>query len=219
MKTEQWENLNRRQKWQYFVDYYLKKTIMILAALFIVIFLLWNFLKPQDVTILKVAVVNETLDSQKKQNLQEELLKALGKTGKNEKVVIDDSYGNSESDLSRLSILMNAHEIDAIICNEEDFKQFAGEGYFKDITKVLNADEQKEWSDLFVNTAGYLDKEDAKPDYDGTQKGPVKEYGIDISDSAVYKELCVTSKHPVFAFTVEAGNTQNAEKLLQKLLP
>ena len=219
MQKAQWKKLSQRQKLQYFADYYLIKLLMVLGAVFIVSFLLWNYFKPQEVTILKVAVINETLNPDEKQNLQEELLKQLGKSNRNEKVVIDDNYYSRTSGFSKLSILMNAHEIDAVICNRDDFEMLAGEGYYKDAARVLSENQQKKWQTLLVKSAGYLDKKDAKPDYDGTQKGPEKEYGIAISNSSLYRKLGGTLEDPVFSFAVGATNTNNAERLLEKLLP
>lgn len=216
-QKKQWKEFTYQQKWQYFIDYYLLKTAIIVGAVFIAAFLLWNYFKPQDVTILKVAVINETLDSKEKQSLQDTLLKQLGTGKTNEKVVIDDNYFNGTSGFSKLAVLMNAHEIDAIICDQKDFEMMAGEGYFKDMSKVLSAKELKNRQSDFVSAKGYLDKKNAKPDYDGTQKGDEREYGISIADSSLYKKLGGTIKNPVFAFTVGASHTNNARKMLQKL--
>ena len=61
-EKQKWEEMDKKQRRQYFADYYLRKMLGMAAGIFAVFFLSWHFLKPADETVLYVAVVDESLD-------------------------------------------------------------------------------------------------------------------------------------------------------------
>lgn len=77
--------MNRKQKIQYFLDYYFVKTVVALVLTGVVVYLVWNYVRPQPEAVLYVALMDEDLDEQKQQALTDELNRLFGVDGKKRK--------------------------------------------------------------------------------------------------------------------------------------
>lgn len=220
-KTEKqkWKEMDKNQRKQYFLDYYLFKTVTGILICAIALFLTWHCLKPTEENILYVAVIDESLDEDKIRLMTEELNTLYKTDGKFQKVLIDDSFYMKDDALSKLEIYLHSSQIDVIITDERLYTQFAGYGFLKDLSEALEGQKEK-YEDCFLYTAGYLDdpeEETAFEDHE-TGQGEIFPYGMDISESKKFADMKNYIEKPVFAIAVNAPNQDNAAAFLEYLL-
>lgn len=78
-EKEKWSEMNRHQRMQYFLDYYLVKLLVFTGIILAVVLFVWNFIsKSKEDTVLYVAVVDEVLQTEGTEKLKEELTEYLG---------------------------------------------------------------------------------------------------------------------------------------------
>ena len=77
-EKEKWSEMNRHQRMQYFLDYYLVKLLVFTGIILAVVLFVWNFIsKSKEDTVLYVAVVDEVLQTEGTEKLKEELTEYL----------------------------------------------------------------------------------------------------------------------------------------------
>ena len=92
-EKEKWSEMNRHQRMQYFLDYYLVKLLVFTGIILAVVLFVWNFIsKSKEDTVLYVAVVDEVLQTEGTEKLKEELTEYLGADGKYQIIIIDVSF-------------------------------------------------------------------------------------------------------------------------------
>ncbi len=176
--------MNRRQKWQYFKDYYLFRTTVVTMLLAAAFFLLWNFwLKPAEKISLYVAVMDEMLDENQKQYLRHSLEAHLSGQGKTGRVVIDDDFYLEKGGLDKLEVYLHNHQVDLVIADRKTFTEFAGYGFYSDLATVSG----EGWTDpearYQIRAAGYREDDNLSFEDTETGRGPERAYGMDISGS------------------------------------
>lgn len=220
-KTEK-ENISemsRKEKWCHFKEYYLGATILIVCAVAAIIFLLYNFIKPDDVCVLNVAVFDERLDDKTREELVLELEDLYGIDGEKEYVFIDDSFYSYDDGYSKLEVYIMNKEIDVVIASPEIFEYLAGCGYFSDLT-VLAAESEAELDGTYFEAAGYLEDyegEDIFEDYQ-SGRGEVLPYGIELSQSNKYMAMASNQTQPVAGIIRNSQNPEKAVAFLELLL-
>lgn len=211
-EKEKWKEMNRHQRMQYFLDYYLVKLLIFAGIIFVVVLFVWNFIsKSKEDTVLYVAVVNETLQAEKTERLKEEVAAYLGADGKHQKVMIDDSFYMDDGGLEKLEVYLYNKQIDVVIADESVYKELAGYGFFQDISTVPGVSSRYE--DLYVEAAGYKDDDTDSFEDDSTAKGEVLPYGVDISESR-FKDIKTRTQTGVLSIAQGAENVANAVKFM-----
>ena len=71
-EKQKWERMDKKQKAGYFLDYYLLKIIVGILLSILIIFLIWSVVRPKPETVLGIAIVDEQLAEQPKENFLEE---------------------------------------------------------------------------------------------------------------------------------------------------
>ncbi len=213
-----WKEMTVGQKLQYFRDYYLIITLVAAAVLGTVIFLIWNFTKPQEKDVLNVAFLDETLDSTAKEELISSLNSEFGADGKLEAVVLNDNFNTAADGLTRLAVYVSAHSVDAVVADRDVFTSMAASGYFTDLSTVLTSEDMAKWEPDLIKTAGYDDSELSDAAYDGTGKGAVLAYGMDFSKSTAYKNISTKLDNPVFAIVTGGPNPENTLRFLEIMM-
>lgn len=241
-EKEKWKEMNWQQRRQYFVDYYLFKVIAGALLLFIVIFLLVHFLGPKEETILYAAVIDESLDESRLEQMEDDLNQILGGDGNDRRVIIDDTFYTRKDALTRLEAYLHSSQIDVIIADRETWEEYAGYGFFQNIadvlekiqlsdktktvdgtaavdeTDVLDTVKLKLYEDRYMNAAGYLDSDEISFEDQETGQGKVEPYGIDLSDSSRFNEMKSCMEQPVFSVAEGAENLENAVRFLNYLM-
>ena len=118
-EKEKWSEMNRHQRMQYFLDYYLVKLLVFTGIILAVVLFVWNFIsKSKEDTVLYVAVVDEALQTEGTEKLKKELTEYLGADGKYRKIIIDDSFYLDDGGLEKLEVYLYNKQIDVVIADE-----------------------------------------------------------------------------------------------------
>lgn len=217
-EKEKWKEMDWQQRRQYFVDYYLFKFTAAALLAFITIFLVVHFVGPKEETILYVAVIDESLDEGRLEQMKDDMNHLLGGDGSSRKVIIDDSFYTREDALTKLEAYLHSGQIDVIIADQETWEEYAGYGFLQDMDNVLDEEKQNRYRDLYIDAAGYRETEEISFVDQETGQGEEKPYGIDLSGSTCFKEMKNYMEQPVFSVAEGAGNQENALIFLDYLM-
>lgn len=217
-EKQKWQRMDKAQRRQYFLDYYLLKTIVISLLAALILYLVWTVVKPKAETVLYVAVVDEQLGEEEKQELIEELNLLYQADGKGKQVVIDDMFYLQEDALDKLQIFMYNHQIDIIIADEDAYEMLAGYGYFQSMDELLDEEAVLRYSKKYVSAAGYKEAEEVSFEDRETGQGEVLPYGIDLSGSVRFSRVKNYLEKPVLSIAAGAPNQENAVKFLDYIL-
>lgn len=210
------KDMTWKQRLEYFKDYYLFQTVCIMIAIAVGLLLIWHFLIRDNEVSLYVAVLNETLEAEKKESLQEELGRALGI--ESEKIIIDDAFLLENDGLSKLEIYMRNCQIDVLIAGQEDYESLCGFGFMKDLQQVFDETVMEIYEEQIVYAAGYLDREEISfEDYE-TGQGEIRAYGFGSSEMDHYGMIRNLQQNPVIGIAESTKHEALAVKCVTWLL-
>lgn len=216
-EKEKWNQMNGQQRWQYFRDYYLFRTVVVLVLVGIAAFSCWHFLSPKVVNVLYVAVMDDSLDEEAINKLQNQLEERFRVDGTNKKVMIDDNFYTREDGITKLEVYLNHEQVDVIIADKELFQKLAGFGFLEDLKTALDHETFKEYEEILYQAAGYRETEDISFEDKETGQGEVLPYGVDISGSN-FPNTGSILEEPVLGIAYGAPNPDNGVELMKFLL-
>lgn len=221
-KTEKqkWMELNREQRKQYFLDYYLFPISVAAVILAVVCLLGWHFfLKPQPENVLYAAIVDDSLDEKKQAQAVTEVSELLGADGKYRQVHIDDSFYLKDGALDKIQVYLHSEQIDVLILDQDVFEEFAGYGYFRSLDELTEDNLAEKYGTTYEYAAGYRDSDEVSFEDHETGQGETRPYGLSLSGNNRFTEMSGGYlEHPVFAVAVDAPNPENALKFLDYLM-
>ncbi|MGN0331755.1 MAG: hypothetical protein ACI4D9_01810 [Lachnospiraceae bacterium] len=216
-EKEKWREMDRKQRLQYFTDYYLGKCVIGILGIAVVALLIWNFFGSNEEIVLHVAVIDESLDEDRMEQMEKELIQFLGVDDKYEKIIIDDSFYSKKDALNKLEVYLHSNQIDVIISDYKTYHQYAGYGFFQDINDVLGKSGETYQKD-YVLAAGYKESEEISFEDKETGQGEEKPYGVDISKSRRFNDMKKYIKQPVFAIAQGTKHKEQAVRFLEYLM-
>lgn len=212
------KEMSNRERVRFFVDYYLIKVLIFIAGILLVIGLVWNFFfKEKANTVLYIAVVDDVLAEDAKNELQEKL-EEIYCVEDNDEVVIDDSFYTEDEATDKIQIYLSNNQIDIIIADEKVFDTLAGYGYFTALEAEMTDTQLAEYGSLIHEANGYLETDEITVDDINTGRGELKGYGIDISKSVVYTGMDSILDRPIAGITANSSNAQNAVNFVFEIL-
>lgn len=218
-ERKKWKELGREEKIQYFLDYYLLKSIVLLVVVLVVGLLLRGFLFPEAEPVLYVAVFDLTLDSGAEERMLRELKGNMREL--DAKILFDDSFrSNEKKDIERLQVLLANHKVDVVIANDGIIKTLAGFGYFHSLDSIFGKDEIEDWktSECLLETEGYQDSEEVTFEENGTGKGEKKPYAVLLKYSKKWETMAEELHGYIdFAIVEECSHPENAVSFLKYL--
>ncbi len=221
-KTEKqkWLEMNREQRKQYFLDYYLFPMSVLVVILAIVCLLGWHFfLKPQPENVLYAAIVDDSLDEKKQAQTVKDMQDILGADGKYKQVHIDDFFYLKDGALDKIQVYLHSQQIDVLILDQKVFEEFAGYGYFQSLDKLTEENLAEKYDTDYVYAAGYRDTDEVSFEDHETGQGETEAYGLSLENENRFTEMTGGYlEHPVFAVAVDAPNPENALKFLDYLM-
>ena len=221
-KTEKqkWMELNREQRKQYFLDYYLFPVSVAAVLLAIVCLLGWHFfLKPQPENVLYAAIVDDSLEEKKQAQAVKDMQDILGADGKYKQVHIDDSFYLKDGALDKIQVYLHSQQIDVLILDKDVFEEFAGYGYFQSLDELTDEDLAEKYGTTYEYAAGYRDSDEVSFEDHETGQGETKPYGLSLDGDNRFTDMSGGYlEHPVFAVAVDAPNPENALKFLDYLM-
>lgn len=215
-EREKWSALDKKQKKQYFLDYYLFYTIVGAVILFVILFLAWHFLKPKVQNVLYVAVFDENLNEDEVSRLEGLLAERFGTDSKKQKILIDDSFYSREDGFQKMQIYARNSQVDVVIAPPEVFDVLAGFGFMQPVREVLG-DEAEKYQERLYEAAGYRESDSISFEDNETGQGEPMDYGIRIMDSTAYTMLEPAAEEAVLGFMVDMPNGKNAVEFFQVL--
>ena len=219
-EKQKWMELNREQRKQYFLDYYLFPVSVAAVILAVVCLLGWHFfLKPQPENVLYAAIVDDSLDEKKQAQAVTEVSELLGADGKYRQVYIDDSFYLKDGALDKIQVYLHSEQIDVLILDQDVFEEFAGYGYFRSLDELTEDNLAEKYGTTYEYAAGYRDSDEVSFEDHETGQGETKPYGLSLSGNNRFTEMSGGYlEHPVFAVAVDAPNPENALKFLDYLM-
>lgn len=184
-----------KQRWEYFKDYYLFQTVCIAAAIAVCLLLGWHFLLREDNVSFYVAVLDETLDETKAEELKNALGEELGLDP--ETIMIDDRFYLAEDGWNKLEIYIKNGQIDVLIADSDDYEELCGYGLMADMTQISDASFQTAYGDQLFYAAGYLESDEVSFEDNETGRGEVKAYGVQSAETDRCQALRNYQERPV----------------------
>ncbi len=220
-EKQKWTEMDNSQKLQYFTDYYLIKCIIFIAAAAAACLFIWNILKPKKEQLLFLAVVQNALIPEEKEDLEQILSKTFITDQKKQEIRIDDTFSSGYESDAKLSAYLAAQEIDLIITNEKHFQELAEQGCFEDLNAILPEFTKKN-SDSLYWTEGYTDNESETeqmhPHTNIQNNENTKAYGIIITDSEIFQNSWYNNERAVAGITQNSLQKENAKLALTDIL-
>lgn len=217
-ERQKWQRMDKSQRRQYFLDYYLVKIIVIFFIAALICYLIWSVARPKEEVLLYVALVDEQLEEEKKAELTEELNRLCQADGKKTQVVVDDMFYMQENALDKLQVFMYNHQIDIIIADQEMYQKLAGYGYFQKMEAFGDKEAISKYREKYILAAGYQDAEEVSFEDHETGQGEPLPYGIDISESERFGQIKNYLDKPVLGIAVGAPNPENAVRFLDFIM-
>lgn len=229
-----WKELEGKEKWTFFKDYYLVKCLIGLALAGFFIYIGIIVLGPHKNEVLYVTVLNDTLDEKAVAYMKTDLSNIID-NDKYHIINIDDSFsfaagGTTMTGDEKLTTIMYTGAIDAIVTDPEYFKQYSYYGYLKNLDtylpddikdalsdKLLTANVQADSEDTSAENQKALDEAMKSTDNQAFNDGTPYVFGIDLSDCAKYKALHGAVDKPVLTVAFNSKNDQNTFTFIRYL--
>lgn len=205
------KDMTGKEKLEYFKNYYLGKTVIVLLALAFTGYLIYSIVGPKANTVLYGAIINYAISEETATSLQDEMADYLGLDTTKENVIIDSTYyfGTGDevsqytiSSKEKLLILVQATELDFIIAPESMMEFYASGGYFAKITDVLPTDLCNKLKDSMYTATT---KED----------NVTSSYGIYLDNSNLYDQGTSFTDRPVLGIVINSSNKDNAVEFIR----
>lgn len=215
LEKEKLSELSLKQKWEYFCDYYLFKTVITLIVIGCIIALIVNYFTQKKELALNITVVQENVVDA--DILAKELTELFG-IGKNEEIIIDGSnFLFTEEGLSdaviyeKLCTRFFTGDIDIYIGTDDDVDIFGKSNYFIDLRKVLDDDL---YNKLLEEDRIYFVTLTASED-DIREKIPV---GVIINNNAFCQKTYITLEPTLLCISRTSVNDDNVAKFIDYVL-
>lgn len=209
-EKEKWNSMNKKEKWEYFKQYYLLKICAITALSIFLIYLLVIILGPKDKLIFEVALINSNLDETKAQIMETDIEKLI-KPKKREVIMLDDSYymsGTGQDDMAseqKLTVCFFANELDIIIADRNNFEKYAKKGFFYDLAELLPTDKYSNVTDKLVFAVTEERKEETA-------------FGVSLDGFKNFEKYDTQIPDPIIGVVANSQNVKNAEKVLEHFI-
>ncbi len=216
-EKKKWSEMDNRQRLAYFADYYLLKCVVVALACVAVVYMAWTVLKPKKEQIVSMAVVRHTLVPEEKDRWEQQLAELLQIDPGKEEIHIDDSFSDSYESEMKLQAYVMSQEMDLLITDEEQFKQYAQNGFFVDLSEFVpdfcaQNEESLFWTDGYVE-----DGSDTKSDGSEANHADSKPYGIRVTDCKDFKNAWQEDTEAVLGVIQNSNRQENAKTVLLHL--
>ncbi len=211
-EKEKWQAMSKKERWQYFADYYLGKIVAVVLVVAVVGSILHTMLTPKPEVVLAVAVVNDGANQQTYDALQTRFHQLIALDEKTQQTMFDTGYSFNNYDYQswqKWSMYNMVGDLDISIMPYTYFEQYAPGEYFSPVAAHLS-------SGLYASLSEYL-LETKRQDKEGNLI-PDSEtvYGIDLSSTWLYQER---PKEEAMVLIINAApeHVENIEKFLSLL--
>jgi hypothetical protein len=213
-EKQKWQDMTRSERFTHFKEYYLGKTLLIIAALALVIYFLYSVFSPKPATVLSVAVTDYTYLSETFSQISEAFTEYLELDPETATVNLDCTYLTSDySSVEKLSIYVYTGELDIFIAPEDTFREYAQRGTISGLSSLLPSDTFLSLSDRFLMT------EIVETDVDDSiiSIGETDAYGIYLDSLSIFEPYSYEGSRPVIGIFTTGKNNENAVDFINYL--
>jgi len=213
---EKWKEMNGKEKWRFFKDYYLLKLIIGAIIIGLLGKLCWDTFGPKPTEILNVAIDGYPYLYQEFEVMQDKLTEHMGLNPEEYSVRLDTNYNldNDQNSVQRLSLYIMTGDLDGFIANEMNFSHYVEKDTLAPLSEVLPADLYESLSDKYF-VGQVIDSE-----LDGTINsiGEEKVYGIYLDNIPLFTKHMEREDTPIFGIPVSGVDKENAITFLRFLI-
>lgn len=202
------KEMDKKERWQYFKEYYFVKLILICAAAFAVCYVVYTMVKPRIETVFYAAIMYDIIPEENRDGFISDLETLLDVDTEKQNVFIDDNYltemGTGMSGMERIQTYMYAGQVDVLIADRETFGTLTKAGCFLDLAELFPTETYSKLSSTVYT---------GKSEEDNRERA----YGFYLTDCEKYRELGVTMKEPVIGIVANTKYKDNAVKVIDYL--
>ena len=210
-QRERWKEMKTfRQKWDYFKEYYLVKTIAAVVVVALLAYLGYSIFSPKPEQIFNAAIIDYVVPETSRLTMEEEFFVYLEGT-EQQFVEFDDSFAfykdyNYAIRRSFMTYVI-AGDMDVIIMPETLFEAYVA--YYTPLADVLPADLYEQLSEYFVKAS----KRDAQGNIlEGTEQF----FGIDITNVPLMQDT-MCEERVILTVVGTSSKTENAVEFIKYL--
>ncbi len=171
--------LKGKERWNYYVSYYLVKTLIILALLIVAtVFIVGVISRKNDIN-LYAAVMDDHLDDMSVYEMQKEFIEYVNDQEYDLSISFDEYI---EEDSYLLDVKLGLGGTDLLIGDDELYQKY-DPGFFAEISTLLDDETYMAIEPYFV--------------YETGEDGSLGVYGIDLSGSEKYMSFSPNMAHPI----------------------
>lgn len=210
-EKEKWQNMTKKERWQYFVDYYLAKIVVTIIVLAVIGSILHTMLTPKPDIVLAVAVINDSPYYQTYENVQKEFEALLALNPETQETLFDTAYSfeNDYQAFQKFSIYNMVGDLDVTIMPLSVFETYAPQNFFSPVAELLP-------TDLYMSLSEHLLETKLKDDDGNLIPNSETVLGIQL-DSVWMYEGQQRTEPMVLAINVAPENVGNIETFLRFL--
>ncbi|MBQ9329068.1 MAG: hypothetical protein IJ225_11135 [Solobacterium sp.] len=207
-----WRQLSPQERKQYFLDYYLVKTLIGIAVLIFLVVLIRDLTAVKKTYALRIGVYDTSFTDHEKDDLIYHIQKTLNTA---ESVEIDDAYTSlNDQDLMRIVSRSTSGQLDVILADRTTFEYLAGYGYFKDLEQSASEEFLSIYSERLLYCAGLDIGEDGFQKENAEGNGELYAAGVLLEGTGL-AEYLPDMEEPVMGVIYESEHLKQAEALLQ----
>lgn len=210
---ENMKEMTGAERFRYFREYYLVRTLVILAAAGLIFHLAWHYTHLPGECVFYGFVFNDIYEADGKARAVRNLAELM-QAGE-EQVLLDEGHDMGKDGDLQIATLLANERLDLIICPRDTFEKLAGEGTFANLTEALDEQLFTELEEQLVYCAGYEEQDLSyaeDPFHEaGNGAGEVLPYGIVISEGDRYRAISMTGDEFLCGIVANSRHTDNAE--------
>lgn len=210
-QRERWKEMKTfRQKWDYFKEYYLVKTIACMVAVALLAYLGYSIFSPKPEQVFYAAIIDYVVPETSRLTMEEEFFTYLEGT-EQQTIKLDDTFAfykdyNYAIRRSFMTYVI-AGDMDVIIMPETLFQAYVA--YYTPLVDVLPTDLYEQLSEYFVKAS----EQDAQGNIiEGTEQF----FGIDITNVPLMQDT-TCEERVILTVVGTSSQTENTVKFIQYL--
>ncbi len=213
---EKWQEMNGKEKWKFFRDYYLFKVILGIIIIALLGKLCWDTFGPKPTEVLNIAIDSYSYLLEDFEDMQKQLIEHMELDTEESSLRLDTNYdlSNDQNSVQRISLYLMTGELDGLIATEKHFTGYVEKNAMAPLKDVLPADLYEQLSDKYF-MGKVIDKE-----LDGTINSISEEdvYGIYLDHLPLFSKYVEREDKPIFGIPASGADKENAITFLRFLL-
>ncbi len=219
-EKDKWKHMNKQERWKHFKNYYLKFVVIGLVVVALIGFFFYKDLVTKKNVVYQCAILNEVALEGPIEEFQNQFVEYLGMNpNKNlssfhlyftDSKVAQSAGASVSTDLTAVSSLIFAKQMDGMIASEEDLQRYLESGVLADLTTVLSKEDV-----ITLQNHLYIPEDDTHKDG--------HPYGIRLKDNPIYDSIFSQGggivEDPIFCILVNSTKQDRSEKFLHFIYP